>query len=176
MIDSGYLTDTVYDFVKPRQKRNVFASKGVTDTGRVPLTRAKKPNRYGVKLFTIGTTAMKDTLFARLKSASPGPGYMHFCQQGSDGADAEYFAQFEAERVVRRQAGGRIIRAYKQVRTRNEAIDLEVLNLAALHALGADVRNQPGKLAEGLKEQSGGERDEPQPRAAKRRRVRSRGI
>lgn len=176
MIDSGYLTDIVYGFVRTRQKRNVFASKGMDTIGAIPLKRATKANRYGVKLFTVGTVSMKDTIFNRLKITRPGPGYMHFCQQGPDGADAEYFAQFEAEHVVRRFSHGRMIRGYKQKRTRNEAIDLEVLNLAALHALGAGIRNQLGKLAEHLNEQGASATSHDLPAQPKRRRVRFKGF
>ncbi len=149
MIDSGYRTDVVYGFVRTRQNRNIFASKGVEAVGRTPLTRAKKPNREGVKLWTIGTIAMKDIVFARLQISRPGPGYMHFCEQRADvdGIDAEYFAQFESEKVVRRFERGRVRRKYIQVRGRNEALDLEVLNLAALHALGPAVRKNLGELA-----------------------------
>lgn len=139
MIDSGYKTSTVYDFARSRQSRNVFASKGVHERGRPPLQRSQRANKSGVKLFTIGTVAMKDRMFGRLKLERPGPGYMHFCMPGNDGADAEYFAQFGAEHSVVERAGHRWVRRYKQVRERNEAIDLEVLALAALYALGAGV-------------------------------------
>lgn len=153
-IDSGYRTDEVYAFVKPRQVRGIYASKGIDQRGKAPLSRASRANRDGVKLFTIGTYSMKDVLFKRLKQSQPGPGYMHFCraEDRCNGADAEYYAQFGAEKVITRKADGKLVREYKQVRDRNEAIDLEVLALAALHTLGAAVRNQlPGfvKAVEG---------------------------
>lgn len=89
-----------------------------------------KPNRYAVKLFSIGTIATKDTIFARLKTRKPRPGCVHFSLQGPEGADAEYLAQFEAEQIVRGYSHGWLVRRYKQIRTRNEAIDLEVLAVA----------------------------------------------
>jgi len=141
MIDSGYKTTEVYRFVKQRQARNVFASKGVDERGRAPLSRASRANRDGVKLFTVSTIAMKDTLFSRLRMTQPGPRYIHFCPPTDTGGDAEFFAQFGAEKLVLDNVKGRRVRRYVQVRKRNEAIDLEVLNLAALHALGAGVRN-----------------------------------
>jgi phage terminase large subunit GpA-like protein len=139
MLDTGYLADVVYQFIRPRQSRNVFAAKGVDVVGREPLQRATKANRYGVKLFSVGTIAYKDALFGRLAIQRPGPRYLHFPRS----FDAEYFAQLGAEKVVRER--GR--RSYKQIRERNEAIDLEVLNLAALHALGLGGRESLGELA-----------------------------
>ncbi|UCG88026.1 MAG: phage terminase large subunit family protein [Gemmatimonadota bacterium] len=56
-----------------------------------------------------------------------------------DGADAEYYAQLTSERVVIERVGGRWVRRYKQTRERNEALDCEVLALAALHSLGPAV-------------------------------------
>ncbi len=150
LIDSGYRTPTVYGFVRPRQARGVYASKGEEGTrGQTPLRRAAKTNRYGVRPFTIATAAMKDTLFARLKIQQPGPRYMHFRTMLPDGGfDGEFFAQLGAEKVVLERRGARRIRRYVAVRDRNEAIDLEVLNLAALHALGTGLREQLGKLAD----------------------------
>jgi phage terminase large subunit GpA-like protein len=141
MIDSGYKTAAVYRFVRPRQARNVFASKGVDERAKAPLSRASRANRDGVKLFSVGTIAMKDTIFARLRLTRPGPRYMHFCKT-KDGPDAEYFAQFGAEKAVWEKVKGRPVRKYIQIRERNEAIDLEVLALAALHSLGRAVRDR----------------------------------
>ena len=147
MIDSGFKTGEVYGFVRARQSRNVWASKGLDEKAKAPLSRASRANRDGVKLFTIGTMAMKDMLFSRLRIKRPGPKYLHFCAPTTDGADAEYFAQFGAEKLVVEKVRGRRVRKYIQVRARNEAIDLKVLNFAALHGLGQRTREQLGKMA-----------------------------
>ena len=152
MIDSGYKTTEVYRFVKQRQARNVFASKGVDEKGRAPLSRSSRANRDGVKLYTVSTIAMKDTLFSRLRMTKPGPRYIHFCPPTDTGGDAEFFAQFGAEKLVLDKVKGRRVRRYVQVRKRNEAIDLEVLNLAALHALGAGVRNNLDRWVKAIQE------------------------
>src|SRR5690606_17485534 len=113
-----------------------------------PLKRAKRANKYGVKLWTVGTYPFKDVLFSRLRLQRPGPGYMHFRVRSEGGPDAEYFAQFDAEKVVRARDGGRFVRKYVQREGRaNEAIDLEVLALVALHTLGSGVRESLGALA-----------------------------
>jgi phage terminase large subunit GpA-like protein len=143
MIDSGYKTTEVYRFVRPRQHRNVWAAKGTDEKGKSPLSKASRANRDGVKVWTIGTVAMKDTLFARLRLQRPGPRYIHFRKPTETGLDAEYYAQFGAEKAVTsRGPGGQAVRKYVQTRPRNEAIDLKVLNLAALHALGPRVREE----------------------------------
>lgn len=142
-IDSGdgNTMQAVYAFVAPRQKRRIFASKGLSTPGKPVITHKLRKNRYGIRLVGIGTQTAKDTLFGRLKLKEPGPGYIHFPKDRSAAPDAEFFAQFGAEVPVikRHQSTGIPVRVYKQIRARNEAIDLEVGCLAALHLLGAGI-------------------------------------
>lgn len=145
MIDAGYNTVRVYQWVKPRQGQNTFASMGDKGArGNTPLTKASRANRDGVKRFTIGTFALKSALMARLRRQTPGPGYVHFSKPTLTGTDAEYFAQFKGEKMVSRRMKGsrKIVQRWVQTRDRNEAIDLGVLNLAALMALGEGVTSQ----------------------------------
>lgn len=142
-IDSGdgQSVQAVYHFVRPRQKLGVFATKGYSIRGKPIVNRAGRKNKYGVKVIPIGTDTAKDLLFARLQQNEPGhPGYMHLPKT----VDAEYLAQFGAEKVFIRYVKGVPVREYRQTRDRNEAIDLEVLCLAALHLLGAGVYDQLG--------------------------------
>ena len=173
MIDSGWATEKVYGFVRRRQARGVYASKGLDSRASELLKRSTRANRYGVKLWSIATPRFKDIVFRRLQRQRPGPGYMHFCQQTSTGTDAEYFAQFAAEKAVVKRTGRRFSRVYVQVRDRNEAIDLEVLATAALHSLGDSIRFQLGELSKRIQEEGEKHRSEARPR---KRRVRSRGI
>jgi hypothetical protein len=55
------------------------------------------------------------------------------------GTSDEYFAQLTGEKKVRELANGRPVYRYKKIRPRNEALDLEVYNLAALQSLGRAV-------------------------------------
>ncbi|HEX6940902.1 MAG TPA: terminase gpA endonuclease subunit [Longimicrobiales bacterium] len=144
MVDAGYLKRHVYAFVRDREYRGVYASVGMDHRAREPLSRASRKNRDGVKPWTIGTTAFKDVLFARLKIQKPGPGYMHFCA----GVDAEYFHQLAAEKPQWVSEGGRRVRRYIQTRDRNEAIDLEVMCLAAMHAYTAGDSSVLAEMAE----------------------------
>lgn len=148
MIDAGYLpTTVVYPFVKGRQLRGIYASNGVKRARQV-LVRASRKNRQGVKPWTISTFHYKQTLFRRLKVGRPGAvGYMNFCQPTLTGADAEFFAQFAGEMAVRKLVGGQIEVEYKQVRNRNEAIDLYVMAMAALDALGDGVKKRLAAMA-----------------------------
>ena len=139
-IDTNYLSTEVYKFCRGKLRQGVFPIRGLSQRGR-PLigTPPKKPNRQGVKLIPVGTDTGKDLLLARLKIQNPGPGYIHFSQPTDTGGDDEYFAQFAGDAVVWRYEYGRRVRKYKQVRPRNEAIDLGVYNFAALYWLGANV-------------------------------------
>lgn len=175
MVDSGWAPKDVYRFVAPREGRGVYASKGLDTRASEPLKRSTRKNRGKVKLWTVGTYSFKAGLFRRLRIQQPGPGYMHFPPPQDHGFDGEYFAQFKAERLVSERHGGRIVKKWKQVRTRNEAIDLEVLAHAALYTLPEVTREQLGDLARALEEAGPGQSVGPTSRR-KRRGVRSRGI
>lgn len=145
MVDAGYATDAVYRFVKPREGR-VHACMGDTGAeGTPPVNRAQRANQQGVKVFRLGVFALKDITLKRLLIQRPGPRFVHL--RGHDpkrcnGFDAEYFAQFGAEKIVTDIVKGsrRPRRRFVQTRTRNEAIDLHAYNLAALQSLGVAVR------------------------------------
>lgn len=159
LIDSGDQASSVYAYVKPRQTRGVFASKGDKAVQNAPIVvRGKKPNDAGVRLMTIGTFTTKRRLFSRLKLSRAGtPGFMHFHRLADDAdvaavaafdaQDREYFKQFAAEKLVPvKDAKGQQLYQYVQVADRNEAIDLEVGALAALHALGPSVYERLGRI------------------------------
>jgi phage terminase large subunit GpA-like protein len=149
MIDSGGLhTEEVYRFCKARQHRRVFCLKGASETGKEILGRFTTNNRYQVKLWTVGTDTAKDRIFARMRIAAPGPGYIHL----PDWIEDEYLAQLTAEKAIRRYKRGRgVVREYVKTRARNEALDLEVYALCALYVLGGQNLRRLGELAEELK-------------------------
>lgn len=142
-IDSGAFTASVYKFVRTRQRRGVYATKGISQRGRPLINRPARPNKYGVRVVPIGTDTAKDVLFPRLKlrKIEPGgfpPGFIHLPKT----VDDEFLAQLGAEVVLIRKHRGVPLREYHQIRDRNEAIDLLVGSLAALHLLGAAVFDQ----------------------------------
>jgi phage terminase large subunit GpA-like protein len=130
MIDSGYLADSVYAFANPRYSQRVYATKGIAGIEKPVVVRRARRRKEPTKcpVFTIGADAGKDLVFARLKKRKPGPGRIHFRQA----FEPEFFEQITSE--VRRveHEGGRSRVRYVKIRSRNEALDLLVLNLAGL--------------------------------------------
>lgn len=163
LIDSGAFTNPVYLFVRERQRRGVFASKGLSQRGRALVNRPGRPNRHGVRVVPLGVDTAKDALFGRLKLGTPGSaGYVHIPQH----ADDAFLEQFAAEVVRIRHHKGVPVREYHKVRERNEAIDLAVLNLAALHLLGPATYDQLAALvtrvrAHGAQVKAAGEKAPP---------------
>lgn len=145
MIDSGgHHTDMVYRFCKPRYGRRIYAIKGMAGL-RELVSRPTKNNRQKCPLFTIGVDRAKDLIFYRLTMNKVGPGYMHFPQS----LDQEYFEQLTAEERREKVVQGRKVSYYKQTRARNEALDLNVYNLAAVELLAPqwDKITQPKESA-----------------------------
>jgi phage terminase large subunit GpA-like protein len=147
-IDSGFHTDAVYKFVRPRQGRKTYATKGIAGRPKPLVGKLSRANRAGVRVFPIGVDPAKDNLFNRLKIQMPGPGYMHFPRQIPD----EFMDQFGAEKAITQYVKGVSRRVYKLLPgRRNEAIDLEVLNMAALEILGAGVTEHLERWVEKVK-------------------------
>ena len=161
LVDSGDRASTVYAYVKPRQRRGVFASKGDKQVKSAPIVvRAKKPNDAGVRLLTIGTFTAKRRMFGSLRM-KPGPRSMHFHRLPDDAPadrlaafeaqDRAFFQQFEAEKLIVDREGARFI----QVSARNESIDLEVGCLAALYAQGPAIYEHLDHWAEHVRVSAG---------------------
>ena len=146
LIDSGgHHTEEVYRFTRPRNVRRIYPCKGSAKPGGELVGRPSRNNRYHVPLFMVGTDTAKDMIFSRLRIRTPGPGYMHL----PDWIDEEWIAQLTAEKLIRRYVKGRgMKREYVKLRPRNEALDLTVYCLAALHAQGqAALKTLPGRSA-----------------------------
>lgn len=144
-IDSGgHYTDEVYKFVKPRERRNVFAVKGSSVYGKPGVSKPSRSNRRKVALFSLGVDALKGSLFSRLKAESPGPGYCHWPKElktNHRGYDLPYFKGLVSEKlVVRRVAGKMKVEWVKRtVGARNEPLDVRVYATAALEILNPDL-------------------------------------
>lgn len=151
MIDSGYQSESVYRFVKPLQGRRIWASKGRGEDGFPLAARPQSPRKDGILLWSIGTLACKDLLFSRFRLSEAGPGYVHL----PTWIPHDYLLELTAERVRRRWRRGKLRRVYElEGRKRNEALDLWVGNVAALHALGPAITQQLGAFAEALGQQT----------------------
>lgn len=130
-IDSGgHHTNRVYDFVRTRESKRVFAIKGSSQAGLPIVTKATKSNLGRVKLFQVGTDSAKDLIFSRLAIEEFGPGYMHFKEY-----DDEWFKQLTSEKKVTTYIKGIPKTKWKQKRARNEVLDTYVYTEAAINIL-----------------------------------------
>lgn len=137
----GHYTQQAYQFIKPRQMRNVFAFKGSSQAWKPVIPpKAGKRNKARVSLYEIGVSSAKDILSARLAikkdpAAPRCPGYIHFPASFSQ----EYFDQLTAEKKVTRYVKGRKVFEWKlPAGKRNEALDIEVYSIAVLKLICPD--------------------------------------
>lgn len=144
----GHHTEAAYRWAKRHQLKRIWAIKGMA--GKRPIWDPRLPGkgskqRVGrVALHLVGVDTAKELVHARLKIARPKdwqpgeaiPGYCHFPEHRS--YSAEYFAQLAAEeRVLKHRKGHAYYTWEKKPDARNEAFDLRVYNVAALHGLYA---------------------------------------
>lgn len=135
-IDSGgHYTSAVYNFVRPREARRVFAIKGMGGEGKALVGRPSKNNIGKIRLFPIGVDTAKELIYGRLKIEEPGPGFCHFPESRDD----EYFRQLTAEKIVTKYSAGRAKRAWIKTRARNEALDVRVYAVAAYALLNTNL-------------------------------------
>jgi phage terminase large subunit GpA-like protein len=137
-IDSGgHHTSAVYNFVRDKSNRSIWATKGASRPGMPPWPR--KPIRPGrtraTPVYIIGTEALKDALAARLRIEEPsGPGVCHF----PIGRGLDWYEGLTSERPVRKYHKGVARREWvKSGNARNEPLDCRCLAQAALEGLKA---------------------------------------
>lgn len=154
-IDSGgHHTDAVYRFVKRRLGLHLWAIKGIAGPGRAPVTPPSRKSRAKVKIVMLGTDALKDILYARVKIDAAGPGCIHL----PAGISPAWVAQLTAENVVTKYECGRRVRRYVlPSHVRNEALDCYCYALAALLILGESVRERLGAMVDALQPKDGDE-------------------
>jgi phage terminase large subunit GpA-like protein len=134
-VDSGYLTQEVYDFCRAWSHRHVFATKGDGRTGKPVISRPSLVDinykgvriKNGVQLWHVGTDTAKERFYKRLELEEHGAGYHHFPR----GLPDEYFEQMASEKLVRRKVRGTEKHEWVKTRERNEALDLKILCYAA---------------------------------------------
>lgn len=165
MIDSGFNTMRVYEYVRTRSPRQLYAIKGqdalampVGTPNRVELRGGPDGRRMkrGCRLWPVGTNMLKSDLMGRLKARRPTdehiaehgfpPTYIHFPM-----LDSEYFKQVTAESLVLTKTR-RGHAKYEWVKTypNNEGLDLLCYNIAAWHAAGgAKKRDEDWRDLEG---------------------------
>lgn len=149
-VDSGYLAPHVYRFIKPRESKRVYATKGKSTLGKalysfsdINLSRSKKSLKdlRKINLCIVGTETAKDEIFTWMQMEEEGPGYMHYHK----GYPHEYFKQLTAEHAVTRKGQRRWIPKFKGIR--NEAFDLRVINYAMVEAFNPDFEKLNAEIA-----------------------------
>lgn len=139
-VDSGYLTQDVYDFCRKWSHKHVFATKGDGNSGRPVLSRPAmvdinhqgKKIKRGVQLWHIGTDTAKERFYGRLDLGidkgsgklveRSGPGFQHFPR----GLPDEYFDGIVSEKLLRRTVRGVEKHEWVKTRERNEPLDLKI--------------------------------------------------
>lgn len=146
LIDSGYNTQTVYNFVRQFPPNRVRAIKG-SDTLRliysqpkdVDLSYSGNKMRRALKLWTVGSSHIKSEIYGWLKQLKPTGnesfpvGYCHFPQYGED-----FFKGLTAEEIQIKFIKGYRKYEWIKIRERNEPLDLMVYNRAAASMIGID--------------------------------------
>lgn len=147
LIDQGFLLDEVQKFCKPRQGRNIRPCRGMSNTAHELIGRANKNNRMRVKYFPIGTNRAKEIIFSNADLTEPGPGYMHWNKK----FDAEYFKQLLTSERHKWVKG---VKVYEKISSaaRNEALDLNVYNLAAFELARPLIPIRQAQIAEAKKQ------------------------
>lgn len=158
LIDSadGDRTQVVYDFVKAHTSWNVFAARGEKQfngrlrANRDAMVRIGTASDTSIRLVRMNTYAARDTVYGRLRIKSPGYGRMHWPLLPSDSPEFpdDYFKQFENEKKISEpiSKGSSLTEEVWVTTGRNEAPDLEVISLCALHQLGDAVRHNLPQL------------------------------
>ncbi|QJR79614.1 phage terminase large subunit family protein [Alteromonas pelagimontana] len=132
----GHYTDEVYKFTKRFGVMRLFPGKGASEYGKPIATKPKKKNSHGVYLVMVGTDNAKDMIYDRVcivpsDPTVPHPGSMHFPMK--EWCDISFFNQLLAE--VKKPLIVKGQKTYRWVNPpgkRNEKLDCEVYNLAAL--------------------------------------------
>jgi phage terminase large subunit GpA-like protein len=136
-VDSGYLSQLVYDYARRAQAayRPVYATKGVAGAGRPIWAESKLKVRGGAKIFLVGVDDAKTMLYQRLARREPGPGFVHFPGH----LERDYFRQLVSERVSISYRAGLAHREWVLMPGhRNEALDTAVGCMAARYRMRID--------------------------------------
>lgn len=135
-VDSGYLSQTVYDYCRLRSGQNRWAIKGMSGAGELWPAKPRATKRGQGKLYLVRHDAAKQALYMRLRRPVGGPGSVHLPSSGW--VTADWCRQLTTERkltTVDKRTGHSKTAWVKTEGARNEAWDLLVYAYAALHGL-----------------------------------------
>ena len=127
-VDSSHRTKEVYQFIRTRQARQIYAIKGSSERG-APIVNYPTRKLRRVLLIIIGTDAAKSTIYDRLQKLEPGPGYLHWPKTYEE----NYFKQVVAEHLTPKMKMGQRYNIWElPAGHSNEGLDLNVYAYAAL--------------------------------------------
>ena len=153
VVDSGYFTSHVYEYVAKKQPSRFYAIKGGSTKGIPMVARRNRDKKRNAIFYVLGIDAIKDTVFGRLGIEDKGAGYCHFPMQMEMNYSSEYFDMLTAEHCVTRFNHGIPSKRWemKKNKKRNEALDILGYNFAALKILNPDfaglIKTYEGRLA-----------------------------
>jgi phage terminase large subunit GpA-like protein len=132
-VDAGYQKQVVTQWCGERFSRRVWATLGRPGSRAIWPRRPGKPKGVKSPEFVIGVDSAKENIYARLRLATPGPGFLHFPK----GRDRDYFEQLTSEIRVPDYTGPipKFVWRKKLAGARNEALDCRVYAYAALCGL-----------------------------------------
>lgn len=146
-IDSGYLTQRVYDFAARATflGRPWYAVKGQDGPGRVAWARSEMRIKGGAKLHIVGIDSIKDEIYSRLANTDPAKDFI-FIRKDDDTFGMPWCEQLISERKRQKidKRGFAKEEWHKPPGTRNEALDLSVYAEAVHRHLAPD---HAGRLA-----------------------------
>ncbi len=171
-VDSGYATDAVKAFVKPRWMRRVWAVKGAS-THWAPIVtkpgKKKTKSKSDYDVYIVGTDTAKSLFYSRLKKERGMKGFCHFPGTYDD----NYFKMLTSEELKTKYVKGVAIRYFqlKPGQKRNEALDCRIYNMAALEILNPNLPAMEKSIRA-----ASINRQKPDTKQRKKRRVLSRGL
>lgn len=145
-VDSGFRTQTVYNWCRRHPINRVIAVKGkeslqvLMNSGKtVDVKKGGQRISRGFKVFTVGVSIVKTELYGWLQLPAPldgelyPPGYCHFPEY-----DDTYFKQLTAEHLITKISKGERHYIWEKIYERNEALDMRVYGRAAASYFGMD--------------------------------------
>ncbi|AFZ38404.1 terminase GpA (plasmid) [Stanieria cyanosphaera PCC 7437] len=141
-VDSGYLTQDVYNQVRKLKHLHVFAIKGQAGSGKLFVNRPRHMDithkgrviHKGIQLYVLGVDSGKEVLYYRSKIETPGSKYINFPK----GLDTNYFQGFCSEVQVKKHRAGQNYFVWEKLAGihNNEPLDCALYSLAAAHLVG----------------------------------------
>lgn len=169
MDSGGHFSNEVYKFTKARQKRHVFAVRGMSTAGAsnqyIPLIhKMTDKNKHNAKVYTLGVDEGKFKVqsawdYKKDEDNPEGRGVVHFpaiTPERNRGYTEPYYKSLTAEVLTKSERAGVTYMQWRQIRSRNEAFDLAVYNRAGIELLNVDLdKYQLPKLVKVTVEENG---------------------